>query len=98
MRRRVNHVLVTCTLATFGEGCTTTSQVFNINYFIKLFFYPIQNRDKTCCNCITQYYHVQYTLLYKAYQIFATRTFNFTYNIKLLSCPCIEIEISKFSC
>ena len=29
MRQHVGHVLVTCTLATFGEGCTATSQVFN---------------------------------------------------------------------
>ena len=29
MRQRVGHVLVTCTLATFGGGCTATSQVFN---------------------------------------------------------------------
>ena len=60
MRQRVGHVLVTCTLATFGGGCTATSQVFNSNNGIE--FCSSEKRLHRNCYYIVRLKSVQHSL------------------------------------
>ena len=70
MRRRVGHVLVTCTLATFGGGCTATFQVFN----------SMQN----CCDCRARVIHYPGPTIHKCFHdcpIMESSSFHITFII-----------------